>query len=107
EPGHVVSIVLKDKKSGKMLPAPDGKLEQRAVLTGDDQPVEAELQFKPTEVGTLDLIVEALKQPGEVDDEDNMRTAQVAVLDAKLNVLFVDGAPRWEYRYLKNEMIRD
>src|SRR5439155_2543116 len=106
EPGHVVSVVLKDKKTGRMLPAPDGKLEQHVVLN-DDQPVEAELQFKPTEVGTLDLVVEALKQPGESDDEDNQRTAQVAVLDAKLNVLFVDGAPRWEYRYLKNEMIRD
>ena len=59
------------------------------------------------EVGTLDLVVEAVKQPGEIDDEDNIRTAQVAVLDAKLSVLFVDGSPRWEYRYLKNEMIRD
>src|SRR5439155_9854570 len=106
EPGHVVSVVLKDKKTGRMLPAPDGKLEQHVVLN-DDQPVEAELQFKPTEVGTLDLVVEALKQPGEIDDEDNERTAQVAVLDARLNVLYVDGAPRWEYRYIKNEMIRD
>ena len=106
ERGHVVAVVLRDKKTGKMLPAPDGKLEQRVALN-DDQPVEAELQFKPSEVGTLDLVVEAIKEPGEVDDEDNSRTVQVAVLDAKLNVLFVDGSPRWEYRYLKNEMIRD
>src|SRR5439155_25110500 len=62
---------------------------------------------KPEEVGTLDLVVEAQKEPGEIDDEDNIRTAQVAVLDAKLSVLYVDGAPRWEYRYIKNEMIRD
>jgi uncharacterized membrane protein len=106
EPGHVVSIVLKDKKTGKMLPSPEGKLEQRVTLA-DDQPVEVELQFKPSEVGNLDLIVEALKQPGEIDDEDNIRGAQVAVLDAKLSVLYVDGTPRWEYRYIKNEMIRD
>jgi uncharacterized membrane protein len=104
--GHVIALVLKDKKTGRMLPGPDGKLEQRVTLP-NDQPVEAEVQFKPEEVGTLDLVVEALKQPGELDDEDNERTAQVAVLDAKLSVLYVDGAPRWEYRYIKNEMIRD
>ena len=39
--------------------------------------------------------------------QDNTRTAQVAVLDAKITVLYVDGYPRWEYRYIKNEMIRD
>jgi uncharacterized membrane protein len=105
--GHNITLVLKDKKSGRVLPGPDGKLEQRVALTGADGVVEAELQFKPEEVGTLDLIVEAVKQVGELDDEDNVRTAQVAVLDAKLNVLYVDGTPRWEYRYIKNEMIRD
>ena len=105
--GHVIAVVLKDSKTGKMLPAPDGKLEQRVTVPADGAPVEAELQFKPEEVGTLDLVVEALKQPGEVNDEDNQLTAQVAVFEAKLAVLYVDGAPRWEYRYIKNEMIRD
>jgi uncharacterized membrane protein len=105
--GHNVALVLKDKKTGLPLPGPDGKIEQRVALAGGDGVVEAELQFKPEEVGTLDLVVEAVKQPGELDDEDNARTAQVAVLDAKLNVLYVDGTPRWEYRYIKNEMIRD
>src|SRR5207249_5022284 len=51
--------------------------------------------------------VEAVKQPDELDHDDNIRTAQVAVLDAKIAVVYVDGYPRWEYRYLKNEMIRD
>ena len=105
--GHVIAVVLKDSKTGKMLPGPDGKLEQRVTVPADGAPVEAELQFKPEEVGTLDLVVEALKQPGEVNDEDNQLTAQVAVFEAKLAVLYVDGAPRWEYRYIKNEMIRD
>jgi uncharacterized membrane protein len=105
--GHQVTLVLKDKKTDRVLPAPDGKMEQRIALSGGDGVVEAELQFKPEEVGTLDLVVEVVKQPGELDDEDNVRTVQVAVLDAKLNVLYVDGSPRWEYRYIKNEMIRD
>ena len=51
--------------------------------------------------------MEAVRQPGELDEEDNVRTREVSVLDAKINVLYVEGYPRWEYRYIKNEMIRD
>src|SRR2546421_622730 len=110
EPNHAVTLTLKDKKSGKPLSAPSGSsgsdIEQRVTLP-DDKPVEAELQFIADEVGPVDLVVEAQKQPGETDDQDNIRTAQITVLDAKINVLYVDGYPRWEYRYIKNEMIRD
>jgi uncharacterized membrane protein len=110
EPSHAVTLTLKDKKSGKPLTAPSGSsasdIEQRITLP-DDKPVEAELQFKADDVGPLDLVVEAQKQPGETDDQDNIRTSQITVLDAKINVLYVDGYPRWEYRYIKNEMIRD
>jgi uncharacterized membrane protein len=68
---------------------------------------EVELLFKPTEVGTLDLQVEAIRQSGEIDDADNTRVMQIDVLDAKVAVLYVEGYPRWDYRYLKTEMIRD
>src|SRR5204862_5983675 len=86
--------------------SPGSGVEQRVTLP-DDKPVEVELQFKADDIGPLDLVVEAAKQPAETDDEDNIRTAQITILDAKINVLYVDGYPRWEYRYLKNEMIRD
>jgi uncharacterized membrane protein len=107
EPGHVAVLQVKDKKTGRVLTAPGQPGETKVTLPDDGSPIEAEVQFKADEIGALDLIVEAVKQPGEIDDEDNVRTAQLAVLDAKINVLYVDGYPRWEYRYLKNEMIRD
>lgn len=107
EAGHPVKLLLKDKKTGLPLLRADGTPAQESVILPNDRPVEAELQFKPTQVGTLDVIVEAENEPGELDDEDNLRLAQVAVLDAKIAVLYVDGYPRWDYRYIKNEMIRD
>ena len=45
-PAIRVELVLKDKKTGKMLPSPEGKLETHVSLP-NDEPVEAELQFKP------------------------------------------------------------
>jgi len=106
EPGHEVTLVLKDKKTGALLGAPDSPREV-TVSVPDSGLVEAELQLKPEQIGTLDLEIEALRQPGELDDADNVRTAQISVLDARIAVLYVDGYPRWDYRYLKNEMMRD
>ncbi len=31
----------------------------------------------------------------------------MTVLDAQINALYVEGYPRWEFRYLKNELIRE
>lgn len=107
KPSHAVKLVLKDKKTGQMLVGADGKPAETTIELPDDRPLETELQFKPADVGPLDVVVEAVKQAGEIDDEDNLRNVQVAVLDAKIAVLYVDGYPRWEYRYLKNELIRD
>jgi hypothetical protein len=106
EPGRVVTLQVKDKKTGSLITGPGLTGETRVTLA-DDKPVEVELPIKVNDIGTLDLNIEAVKQPGELDDEDNVRTAQLAVLDAKISVLYVDGYPRWEYRYIKNEMIRD
>ena len=105
--GHQIVLQVKDKKTGRVLTTPGTSGETKVTLPEDGGVVEAEVQFKADEVGPLDLVVEAVKQQGEIDDEDNVRTAQIAVLDAKIAVLYVDGYPRWEYRYLKNEMIRD
>jgi uncharacterized membrane protein len=107
EPNHPVHVVLKDKKTGIILPGVDGRPSEKTINIPDDKPVEVELQWKTSEIGNKDVAIEAVKQPGELDESDNQREAMVSVLDAKITVLFVDGYPRWEYRYLKNEMIRD
>jgi uncharacterized membrane protein len=107
EPNHPVTLQLKDRKTGRPVLDLSGNPVETKVMLPDSNPLEAELQFQPMEVGPLDLTIEAVKQAGEIDDADNIRTAQISVLDAQINVLYVDGYPRWEYRYLKTEMIRD
>lgn len=101
------NVKLIDKATGQPLQTADGKSAEKSVAITGDEPIETELQFRPMQVGTLDVGVEITPQAGEIDADDNSRVVQLAVLDAKINVLYVDGLPRWEYRYLKNEMIRD
>ena len=107
EANHAVHLVLKDKKTNVILAGKDGKPAEVTINIADDKPVPVELQWQTKEVGNREIVFEAIKQAGELDDADNSRTAMVSVLEAKISVLFVDGYPRWDYRYLKNAMIRD
>ncbi|RME02800.1 MAG: VWA domain-containing protein [Planctomycetota bacterium] len=38
--------------------------------------------------------------------KNNQQTIYVQIQNKKLFILYVEGYPRWEYRYLKNELIR-
>jgi uncharacterized membrane protein len=107
EAGHRAHVQAINKKTKLPLRRADGRPVETDVVVENDKPVEVELQWKPEKVDTVDVDVVVVREPGEIDTEDNVRSTQVAVLDAKINVLYVEGYPRWEYRYVKNEMIRD
>jgi len=40
-------------------------------------------------------------------EENNTRRFRVDVIDRPIRVLYVEGYPRWEYRYLKNLLVRE
>ncbi|MBN2491000.1 MAG: hypothetical protein JXQ29_09135 [Planctomycetes bacterium] len=44
---------------------------------------------------------------GEADTADNQRDVALRIVQKRIKVLYVEGYPRWEYRYLKNALIRD
>ena len=108
EKNHQVRLTLVDEATKLPLPGIDGRPAQTVVtLNGDKSPIKTEVLFKPEQVGTLKFRVIAEHQPGELDYTNNELPASVDVVDSSINVLFVDGYPRWEYRYIKNAMIRD
>jgi len=80
----------------KHVPLPEGR---RRTL--------AELAFIPEEVGSHTYAAEIPLQPGELVKENNRVEFQVDVIDDKIRVLYVEGEPRWEYRFLKNLFLRD
>jgi uncharacterized membrane protein len=102
-----VHLILKDKKTNAILTDEDGKPAETDVKLPDGTPTQVELHWKTSEPGNREVVVQAIGQPGEIDDADNSRTALITVLDAKIAVLYVDGYPRWDYRYLKNLLLRD
>lgn len=43
----------------------------------------------------------------ELITENNTRELEIELVDRQLKVLFVEGYPRWDYRYLKNMLLRE
>lgn len=71
------------------------------------RPRTVELRTKPTTTGTRHFRVEASPLPDETMLEDNVDRIDVAVFNNRLRVLFVDTYPRYEYRYIKNALLRE
>ncbi len=65
---------------------------------------ESELRFQPDDAGTMNLAVRVQPAGGDMNPRNNLSVTQVEVKDAKIRVLYVEGYPRWEYRYLKNSL---
>jgi len=65
------------------------------------------LLWKPTKTGDVTLTLEVPKHPDETLADNNRLTAPIAIREEKLRVLVVESLPRWEYRYLRNALVRD
>ncbi len=63
--------------------------------------------YTPKQVGAFTYTVSTSVLPEEVTDKNNRRTFLQRVVDKQLKLLYVEGEPRWEYRYLKNAILRD
>lgn len=65
------------------------------------------LKIKAEKAGEFKFTLSIAPQEGELVKENNQQSQPVVVVDKKVKVLYVEGRPRWEYRYLKNALIRD
>jgi len=66
----------------------------------------ATLLPRPARGGVADWRI-TIESAGDLVADNNDRTVRVEIVDRPLRVLYIDGYPRWEYRYLKNLLIRE
>lgn len=64
------------------------------------------LFFKPGHEGEYRLEVKIPPKPGEQFTDDNVRVISLRVQPEVIKVLYVEGRPRWQYRYLKDILLR-
>lgn len=80
---------------------------ETVILDPDTPSVTVELRTKPTRTGQMQYRVEAPVLDGELTATNNTDHVDIKVLDSRFSVLYVEGYPRYEYRYLKNALLRE
>ncbi len=80
---------------------------QDLVLEAGGVRQRVKLRFKPEKSGEHIYAVKVTHLPDELLEENNSDVMRIRVIEEKIRVLYVEGTPRWEYRYLKNALIRD
>jgi len=86
----------------------DLQVAEETVLVGGDRPEwEYDFSTKIERAGEYTLEASVEPDPDELTSDNNRAIRRVRVIDERIRVLYVEGYPRWEYRYLKNALIRD
>ena len=96
-----LTIELRDEASGELI----GSQMQR--LTEGERGFSGELQFAPRSAGRKGLLVRVVPLADEEVIENNDARASINAHDEKIGVLYVEKIPRFEYRYLKNLLLRE
>lgn len=65
------------------------------------------LTSKAQAAGTAKWTIRVVPPVRDVSSENNSATVAIEVADRPIRVVYFDGYPRWEYRYLKNILVRE
>ncbi len=82
----------------------NGKQEEiaREMVRLTDKPEKVKLVYTPKEAGDKHYVIEVPLQQGESDITNNRIEHEVYVAEAKrIKVLYIEGKPRYEYRFIK------
>lgn len=96
-------LTLRLRKDGE----PAALVSQEIKAPPDGQPLKVELSYTSSQAGEYDLVLEVVPQSDETNKQNNAEIRHVSVREEKIRVLLVDGAPRYEFRYLKQLFERD
>lgn len=90
----------------------DVPLEEKSVTLGKEGVAQEVILYhtferKLEEAKDYRLTIVVPTQPKEFTGRNNERHHNIRILPQKFRILYLEELPRWEYRYLKNSLIRD
>jgi uncharacterized membrane protein len=74
---------------------------QSVTLSGDGEAVPVRVRVPTTEAGARVLTFRIPAQPGEMVAQNNTQQAIVNVSDRREKILYIEGEPRWEMKFLR------
>lgn len=78
-----------------------------AVFDENAGEINVAITFTPRQAGEHTFRVEVAPQPDETAHQNNHRSFVARVTADKIRVLYLEGRPRWQYRFLRDAMNRD
>lgn len=112
---QTVKALLVESGTAISRPGVDGETQPPAVLDSKDvvlrntEQQHVELSFTADRPGarTLSVRLQPVSELPEDLPDNNSDSAVIHVSGDKLRVLYIEGLPRWDFRFLKNAMRRD
>ncbi len=98
--GRSSSLLLRQKGASEVLAS------REVVLPKDGRELTEILFWRPEREGEYDLEISVARLGGEQFLDDNLRAHHLRVDPEEIRVLYVEGYPRWEYRFLKSTLLR-
>ncbi|MCE9619722.1 MAG: VWA domain-containing protein [Planctomycetes bacterium] len=99
KPNEKIRVVLREKDSNR-------KIDEQEAVSGPDGKVNVTLVGQGAKSG--DAVWEvAIDGAPDADQSNDSQRVDIAFVDRAIRVLYLDGWPRWEFRYLKNVLLRE
>ncbi len=95
-------------KTADSTPAPEVLEGQEQVTLGaDGEVLSVKFEMIPEKIGTRTLALRIENVEGDHNPDDQIREADVEIVDRKNRVLLLAGGPTREYRFLRTQLYRD
>ncbi|RIK68600.1 MAG: hypothetical protein DCC65_03120 [Planctomycetota bacterium] len=102
---------IDEKTAARVELMAEGRSEALARASFDLEPgqsrIQGDLQYRPEKVGRVELTLRVAPILGEENTDNNEAGILIQAHDERIGVLFVESTPRFEYRYLKNLLLRE
>jgi hypothetical protein len=82
-------------------------VDSKDITFGDDGEQTVAMRFTPQQKGDFELQASIDPLPDEAVKDNNTATRRIRVIDGKIEVLYIEQKPRWDFRYLQAMLIRD
>jgi len=76
-------------------------------LKGGEEPTEVQLRHVPTRKGRITFTATVPPEAAEDEPGNNTRTVEVEVIEPTIDVLYVEGALRFEFKFLRRVLVSD
>lgn len=106
-PFTVQSYLGRDVRTTVSLQTPEGVEVTKDVVIPAMGQLQDAIFWTPQREGSFNVTLRLPSEKDELRDDNNAQTFPISIRSEVLHVLVVDSVPRWEYRYLRNALMRD